>query len=277
MSIRLNNKDMRTLAGYAEAKGWEVTRTSSHVQFTSPDGKRVTTSSTPSDWRTLRNTVADLRRAGLEIPHKVSKAKTKVDSTGPYVMPGFATIPAFKVSEYPHIEAILGQWREGSWFDETGQPLSDDQWDFYTLDKIGQAVMAAWMETAGSKEVPPRRKFSIATYAAKFWYVGEPDDDNFPTKCECGQDFKLSTHSVMALAAHIVEYHERCEYDHAPVGDFLRPWVDPADVFGVLDDEQDIEIARLQAVVEAQTGWLRLEREKIDKVKDQLRVVMSGL
>jgi hypothetical protein len=48
--------------------GWEVTRTrNGHLRWTSPGGYRVITPGTPHGGRhSMRNTLADLRRAGLQ-------------------------------------------------------------------------------------------------------------------------------------------------------------------------------------------------------------------
>ena len=50
----------------AREQGWTVTKTNkNHWKFVSPHGDIVVTSSTPSDWRTERNFLARLRRAGF--------------------------------------------------------------------------------------------------------------------------------------------------------------------------------------------------------------------
>ena len=50
-------------------KGWSVTKTGgSHLKWVPPSGKGfVFSPSTPSDSRSNKNTIAQLRRAGLEI------------------------------------------------------------------------------------------------------------------------------------------------------------------------------------------------------------------
>lgn len=63
--------DHQALVDMAREKGWGVTLTGSgHQQLKSPDGEHIIhTSSTPSDHRTAENLAAQLRRAGLAVPH----------------------------------------------------------------------------------------------------------------------------------------------------------------------------------------------------------------
>lgn len=58
----------RRIAAHAVAAGWTIRRTRrGHLLWTAPDGTRVVTAGTPSDWRSLRNDLAQLRRAGLTV------------------------------------------------------------------------------------------------------------------------------------------------------------------------------------------------------------------
>ena len=67
---------MKRIGKIAKAHGWTITRTASgHLEFRSPTTPAtaradVTHSGTPSDWRAIMNLAAELRRAGLPIPHK---------------------------------------------------------------------------------------------------------------------------------------------------------------------------------------------------------------
>ncbi|AEB58183.1 hypothetical protein [Ectopseudomonas mendocina] len=57
-------KRLWPLFGYAQAHGWQITRTNGgHLRLTKPGRPIVHTSSTPSDWRAVRNAVAMLARA----------------------------------------------------------------------------------------------------------------------------------------------------------------------------------------------------------------------
>lgn len=65
------SKDIRELQATAEAQGWTITHTGGgHLKWQSPEGKVVFSPSTPSDWRSMKNHIAYLRRAGLHIAHK---------------------------------------------------------------------------------------------------------------------------------------------------------------------------------------------------------------
>ena len=56
----------RDLARHAINHGWTISRTSgSHFRWRSPVGKVVFTGSSDSDWRSVRNTRADLENAGM--------------------------------------------------------------------------------------------------------------------------------------------------------------------------------------------------------------------
>ena len=63
-------KDVKRMVRCAEKAGWSVRRRpgATHVQLMSPDGVTiVTVESTPSDPRSIRNTAARLRRAGVSV------------------------------------------------------------------------------------------------------------------------------------------------------------------------------------------------------------------
>ena len=62
-----SSKEIRALAKLAEAQGWTVTRTrNGHLKWVSPQGSVVISPSTPSDWRSMKNHLAHLRRAGFK-------------------------------------------------------------------------------------------------------------------------------------------------------------------------------------------------------------------
>lgn len=69
--------DIREVIKLARDQNWTVDHTASgHHRFRAPDGvSMVITSLTPSDRRTLANTVGYLRRAGLVIPHAGVKTR----------------------------------------------------------------------------------------------------------------------------------------------------------------------------------------------------------
>lgn len=63
---------VKKLIKLAEKQGWRVRVTKrGHVLFYPPKGTgSACASGTPSDHRTIKNTVADLKRLGLKIPTK---------------------------------------------------------------------------------------------------------------------------------------------------------------------------------------------------------------
>lgn len=62
-------KELRPLVRAAIAAGWTVTKTGGgHLRFRSPTGALVFAPSTPSDHRSVKNTAAELRRHGLDLP-----------------------------------------------------------------------------------------------------------------------------------------------------------------------------------------------------------------
>lgn len=65
-----DKKEMKALLKAAEEQGWTVRFTGSgHYQWKAPDGQTIiVTPSTPSDHRSMSNTRAQLKRAGLNLP-----------------------------------------------------------------------------------------------------------------------------------------------------------------------------------------------------------------
>lgn len=64
------SKDLRVLLSRVEAAGGTVKpcRRSSHWKVYNAEGRYVTTiCGTPSDWRSWRNDIANLRRAGIKV------------------------------------------------------------------------------------------------------------------------------------------------------------------------------------------------------------------
>lgn len=63
------DKDLRKIVKALEAQGFEVETTSKGHLVVSRDGALVATfSGTASDWRSIRNTLARLKRAGFRWP-----------------------------------------------------------------------------------------------------------------------------------------------------------------------------------------------------------------
>lgn len=70
--------ELESLISLAVDHGWRVKRlTSGHRQLLAPDGVSIVTApSTPSDHRGILNMRSELRKAGLEVPHRQEKPKT---------------------------------------------------------------------------------------------------------------------------------------------------------------------------------------------------------
>lgn len=64
--------DLRKLRRFAKRHGWTTEiRRKNHVAFIDPEGRcRAVAAYSASDHRSIRNTVAHLRAAGLPVPHK---------------------------------------------------------------------------------------------------------------------------------------------------------------------------------------------------------------
>jgi hypothetical protein len=72
--------DLRDLEKAAKRQGWGIDRTKAgHVRFWPPDSSIPPSvfSGTPSDWRAIRNFLADLRRKGLAWPPEGKGRKRK--------------------------------------------------------------------------------------------------------------------------------------------------------------------------------------------------------
>lgn len=68
---------LKRLKRLAREAGWTVEQTrNGHLRWTSPSGARVTSAGTGSDSRGVLNLVADLRRAGLDVPRKAHRRKS---------------------------------------------------------------------------------------------------------------------------------------------------------------------------------------------------------
>lgn len=73
--------ELRDIIKFAKRAGWTVTKNrEGHPEFWAPGADRddrptVTGSGTSSDWRAVPNLVSELRKAGLDIPHKGRQKK----------------------------------------------------------------------------------------------------------------------------------------------------------------------------------------------------------
>lgn len=70
--------DLKRLMKLAREQGWSVEMTGGHhLRWTPPEGPYVICPSTPSDHRSIPNTISNLRKAGLEVPRKRPKKKIR--------------------------------------------------------------------------------------------------------------------------------------------------------------------------------------------------------
>jgi hypothetical protein len=63
------HKDLKKIAKALEAQGFEVEVTKRGHMLVYRDGRHIATfSGTPSDWRSMKNSLSDARRAGFDWP-----------------------------------------------------------------------------------------------------------------------------------------------------------------------------------------------------------------
>ncbi|TLX52835.1 hypothetical protein DN826_21565 [Stutzerimonas nosocomialis] len=75
-SGRRHGKSLFQLFAYAGAHGWTVSRTNGgHLRFSKAGRQPVHTSSTPSDWRSVRNALATLARADRRFASECEEAE----------------------------------------------------------------------------------------------------------------------------------------------------------------------------------------------------------
>ncbi len=66
-------KQTKLLVRVALQQGWRVERSTKHVQFFSPNGRDIITAQTHmKGGRAYQNTLAQLRRAGLDFPRAMT-------------------------------------------------------------------------------------------------------------------------------------------------------------------------------------------------------------
>lgn len=276
--------DTDSLVAYLVAQEWKVNVTGKHIKVTSPEGKMVTLPSTPSDHRSIKNSISELKRNGLMMPHKVRKPKRKeypvlaLDIADTYEID-------LQISPFPHITEIIGAYRSPSWFVETPEgrmPLSEDDWpgpdeqmctasvlldhmaNFQTVDG---GLISAKKPGMNSKSLPSMRTRRVMLDSFRFWSAGEEKDAFEPKMCICGFSALEEGNGMYRLAEHIVIKHERADYTHCPCGD-LWPWADPATLLQMFElDERDEEIKSLNGQItklkdQRDTAWKKLEDVK---------------
>ena len=276
-------KDMQRIIRFAESQGFVVSSTGGgHIRLVSPAGKTVTCPSTPSDYRGFANIVADLRRSGLEVPRKAPKAKKRTTMA----VELYDHLPLQRPVELetrPGITAILGQWRSLSWFDEHGLPRTEEAWPGLTdkdimaaivlshLDvdhtrRLGDVVVTSFVEKAEAT-IPRGRNLRIRFDSVKFWSAGDLYGD-MPNVCTCGKTFTDPDEAMSALAAHIVNEHERGNTDHAPDSFVLKPWEDPTEIE---------ELFRYDSFIEELIRDRKKAEEERDKIKGRFAALTKSM
>ncbi len=289
-------QDMERLVRYAEGLGWVVERDRTHYMLAGPDGQVLTAPKTPSEYRSFKNTVADFRRAGMFVPRKNARKKQKfLKPPGHESFQGVAIAKAasivYQVPQFPHISAILGQWRNYSWFDDEGRPLSEEQWPGYADEVCAACVFCGFVNPAVSQTpgggitvlVDAERRANLPKTdrlrriwidAFKFWDAGTAIEDRMPDECSCGMTFL--EYPIAALGQHIVDKHERGDTDHAPIHENLSPWTDPEEVELILTRAADEErIAELEEQLAEQRALTRFAKQETDSLKRAIRSVIE--
>jgi hypothetical protein len=127
------DRDVLDLVELAEGQGWTVTTTSGqHTKFVSPGGELVYGHGTASDWRSILDLRARLRRAGLGLDPDTTTTRTKVRRP--------PEIPKLIVAERETVDpGVLAQGIHGVLGDG---PLSEGMLVF-ALRQAGHRVIAS--------------------------------------------------------------------------------------------------------------------------------------
>lgn len=105
--------EMRRLLLASRAAGWpdEITG-SGHWRINTPQGKPVYVPATPSDWRSVHNCEAELKRAGLELDRQDKVRKTGLGSARRAISAHIPRRTNFKPQKFA--EALIGEMKKRS-------------------------------------------------------------------------------------------------------------------------------------------------------------------
>lgn len=279
-------KDIDKIALFAQSQGWHIEHTTRHLKFISPEGQFVILPATPSEWRGYQNALAQLRHAGLNPPKKRLKKKVHHGTDLRSVAIAESVGLDLTFVRYPHIEEIVGRWRDESWFDSEGIPLDAEEWGRFTDEELvaalllGPATEFHVPDTEGGAygvnrskllDRPSDRLLFIRLCAYKFWHDPDrPHDDLPPSLCWCG----YNVGSFHDLALHIVKEHERGCIEHAPISRHLIPWSDPNDLRALMgEDAEDVEDLRLELAGERDRR--RAAEEELAALKTRLKGILA--
>lgn len=283
------NRDIQRLAQFAETQEWDVADGGKHLLFTAPDGALVTVPRTPSDWRSVRNTVAELRRHGLAIPRKAQKPKKFLPENSDTLANRIVNSLGLDktVPTYPHITAIVGQWRSLSWFDEDNYPITEAEWFgpdeeaavstvimMMNKDRVYNATGVLGINRSDPPQRPADRQLRIHMDALRFWMANGQRSFEAPERCSCGWTPADDYIGYFMIAQHIVQHHEKGDTDHAPTGgDLLQSWVDPTDLELLLSSD-DSRVAELEAQVADLRRRLREEEQRFKTLREQIAALV---
>lgn len=285
--------DYDSIIVFAKSQGWYVEDLGKHRRFISPTGATVTFPVSPSDWRGFRNMVAELRRQGLHVPRKRTPRKAApVTAIGSV----FETIcneagVNLDVAPWPFIRQIIGHWRDDTWFDDDGMPISEEEWsvnaEFSERALIAASIVIGsrpekvslsqmWEQAVEAGQVSltrliqnrPTDKFLVTTMSAlKYWgAVGDPSW-TMPEKCVCGDTPKN-------LGEHVANMIQVGRGEHGPEG--LREWIDPTEIRLILEDPDDKpdELVRLQEELVNVKLQKREVEENLSALRSKLRALV---
>lgn len=286
-------KDITALINFSRMQGWVVENTTNHIKFVNPDGGFVIAPSTASDRRSFANTVGELRRKGLAVPHKSPRKKVK------QVPSGLARVAVEQVGldltlvRFPHIEDIMGRWRDVTWFDTDMMPLSEDQHEgtgtdddivagillapglrSRTMDADGGAMMLGLSTKAINEGRPTARQLFISVLCQKYWYGQKMSDARVqPARfCTCG----FTSTNLLKLAEHVVAEQERDRIDHEPsIECLLFPWSDPDQLEALFSSPELARIEQLELELSGERDRRRAAEQELDDLKGRLKVMLG--
>lgn len=276
-------KDITALINFSRMQGWVVENTTNHIKFIHPEGGFVIAPSTASDRRSFANTVADLRRKGLAVPHKSPRKKVKEATSGLAAIATEQVGLDLTLVRFPHIEDIMGRWRDVTWFDTDMMPLSEEQHEHTgtdddivagillapgmrsrTVDESGMILGLKFSDIENAR--PTARQLFIQFLAHKYWYGEKMSESAIqPARyCTCG----FTSPSLAKLAEHVVYEQERDRIDHEPAIEcYLFPWSDPDQLEALFSTP---ELARIEQL-EAELLVERRRREDISRTLEALK------
>lgn len=285
-------KDITALINFSRMQGWVVENTTNHIKFIHPEGGFVIAPSTASDRRSFANTVGELRRKGLAVPHKSPRKKTKPATTGLASAAAHQAGLDLTLVRFPHIEDIISRWRDITWFDEDNMPLSEAQHPAISTDAdlVAAILLAPGMVRSVTVEDggamvglntkamedgrPTARQLFIHFLAHKYWYGDKMSAAEIqPARfCACG----FTSTNMLKLAEHVVYEQERDHIFHEPsVKCYLFPWSDPDQLEALFSTPELDRIEQLELELVGERQRRRQVEQDLDELKGRLKVMLE--